>query len=104
MADEEKDISKRDDTNPKEGADKYGDVKFADEKNKKYPIDTEEHIRAAWNYINKSDNAGKYDPAEVATIKRAIVAAWKDKIAMKLVTAFLAVFMTVSILKVAIGA
>lgn len=75
-----KSISKRPDVNPKEGTNEYGDVAFADEKNKKYPIDTEEHIRSAWNYINHADNASKYDPEEVATIKRKIVAAWKDKI------------------------
>lgn len=78
--DSSKAISKREDVNPKEGKQKYGDVSFADEKNKKYPIDTEEHIRAAWNYINKEGNAGKYDASEVATIKRKIVAAWKEKI------------------------
>lgn len=73
-------ISKRPDVNPKEGKKKYGDVAFADAKNKKYPIDTEEHIRAAWNYINKPKNAGKYSSSEVATIKRKIIAAWKKKI------------------------
>ncbi len=73
-------ISRREDVNPKRGVSEYGNVRFADEKNKKYPIDTEEHIRAAWNYINKSKNAGKYSAEEVATIKRKIVAAWKDKI------------------------
>jgi phage I-like protein len=73
-------IKKRQDTSPKEGADKYGDVKFADPTNKKYPIDTEEHIRSAWNYINQSDNAGKYGSSEVAQIKRRIISAWKDTI------------------------
>lgn len=73
-------ISKRPDVNPKEGTSQYGDVSFADEKNKKYPIDTAEHIRAAWNYINQARNAGKYSAEEVATIKHKIVAAWKDKI------------------------
>ncbi len=58
----------------------YGDVEFADEKNKKYPIDTEEHIRAAWNYINKRKNQAPYSAAEVAAIKRKIIAAWKKKI------------------------
>ena len=38
----------------------YGDVEYADPKNGKYPIDTEEHARAAWSYINQADNAGKY--------------------------------------------
>lgn len=63
----------------------YGDVSYADpgyqeDGKKRYPIDTEEHIRAAWNYINKPGNAGKYTPAQVASIKRRIVSAWKKKI------------------------
>jgi hypothetical protein len=73
-------VAKREDTDPKEGEDKYGDVKFADEKNKKYPIDTEKHIRAAWNYINKEKNAAKYSAEDLKTIKGKIVAAWKEKI------------------------
>ena len=62
-------IDRREDTKPEEGAHKYGDVKFADPTNKKYPIDTPEHIRAAWSYINHKDNAAKYDADEVETIK-----------------------------------
>lgn len=44
-------------------------MEFADPTNNKYPIDTPNHIRAAWSYINHKDNAAKYDRAEVATIK-----------------------------------
>lgn len=73
-------VAKREDTDPKEGEHKYGDVKFADEKNKKYPIDTEEHIRAAWNYINKEKNAAEYSAEDLKAIKARIVAAWKEKI------------------------
>ena len=73
-------IAQRKDTTPKEGKDKYGDVAFADEKNKKYPIDTSEHIHAAWNYINKEENASKYSSEDVTKIKNKIIAAWKDKI------------------------
>jgi hypothetical protein len=73
-------VAARADTDPKEGEKKYGDVKFADEKNKKYPIDTEKHIRAAWNYINKAKNAAKYDAEDLKTIKGKIIAAWKKKI------------------------
>lgn len=65
---------------PQEGVNKYGDVKFADDKNKKYPIDTEEHIRAAWNYIHKKKNAAEYSAEELAAVKSKIVAAWKEKI------------------------
>ena len=73
-------VAARSDVDPDAGKEKYGDVEFADAKNKKYPIDTAAHVRAAWNYINKPDNAGKYSAKDVATIKRKIIAAWKDKI------------------------
>jgi hypothetical protein len=53
----------------------YGDVEYADPKNGKYPIDTVEHIRAAWNYINKGNAEG-----DVSAIKSKIIAAWKKKI------------------------
>ncbi|GAB3019217.1 DUF6582 domain-containing protein [Spirosoma pulveris] len=65
-------IDPREDVNPKEGERKYGDVDFADRTNKKYPIDTPEHVRAAWSYINHKDNAAKYEDDEVATIKERI--------------------------------
>lgn len=51
----------------------YGDVKYADpgyrDGTKRYPIDTEEHCRAAWAYINQEKNASKYSPEELAAIK-----------------------------------
>lgn len=70
-------IDRRDDVNPDEGERKYGDVEFADPVNNKYPIDTEEHIRAAWNYIHHEDNAAKYDKDDVETIKNRIKRAGK---------------------------
>ena len=60
--------------------DEYGDVEYADTKNKKYPLDTEEHIRAAWDYIHKEKDADKYSAEERAAIEKRIVAAWKEKI------------------------
>lgn len=70
---------------PGEGKLPYGDVEYADpgyqaDKQKRYPIDTEGHIRAAWNYIHKPKNAGKYTPEQVSSIKSKITAAWKSKI------------------------
>ena len=65
-------IDKREDVSPKEGLHEYGKVEFADTTNKKYPIDTPEHVRAAWSYINHKDNAAKYDRDEVTTIKNRI--------------------------------
>jgi hypothetical protein len=47
-------------------------VEFADPVNHKYPIDSAEHVRAAWSYINHKDNAAKYDKDEVKTIKERI--------------------------------
>jgi hypothetical protein len=70
-------IDKRGDVNPESGEEKYGDVEFADPTNNKYPIDTPEHIRAAWSYINHKDNAAKYDVREVETIKNRIKRAAK---------------------------
>jgi uncharacterized protein DUF6582 len=68
-------IEKRDDVNPKEGIHEYGHVPFADPTNHKYPIDTPEHVRAAWSYINHKDNAAKYDKDDVARIKERIKSA-----------------------------
>jgi HK97 family phage prohead protease len=67
------------------GSTPYGDVEYADpgyqdDKKKRYPLDGEKHIRAAWNYIHKPKNAGKYSAEELKHIKAKIVAAWQDKI------------------------
>ena len=70
-------IDRREDTNPTEGEYKYGDVDYADRTNKKYPIDTPEHVRAAWNYIHHKDNASKYNTDEVDVIKDRIKKAAK---------------------------
>jgi hypothetical protein len=60
----------------------YGDVKYADpgyrDGVKRYPIDTEEHCRAAWAYINMPKNAAKYSPEELKNIKARIIKAGKE--------------------------
>jgi hypothetical protein len=61
-------ISRRRDTDPKEGLDKYGATLFADPTNKKYPIDTPGRIKAAWAYIHQPSNAAKYTAAERRSI------------------------------------
>jgi Mu-like prophage I protein len=53
----------------------YGDVKYADEKNGKYPIDTKEHVKAAWDYINMPKNQKGYSSTELADIKAKIKSA-----------------------------
>ncbi len=67
-----KKIEKRNDVMPPAGKKKYGDVKFADATNNKYPIDSAKHVRAAWSYIHHKDNAEKYDKDEVELIKNRI--------------------------------
>ncbi len=62
-------IHHREDVKPERGEHEYGDVEFADPVNKKYPVDTPEHVRAAWSYINHKDNAAKYSTEEVEKIK-----------------------------------
>lgn len=57
------------DTDPEPGLDARSDGAFADPANRQYPIDTPEHIRAAWSEINQSDNAARYAPEEVEIIK-----------------------------------
>lgn len=49
-------MAERDDKDPKP----YGDVEYADPKNGKYPVDTKEHAKAAWAYINVPKNADEY--------------------------------------------
>lgn len=78
-------ISRREDVNPKEGEREYGDERFADSTNNKYPLTengalSEERIRAAWNYIHQERNRSKYSASEVAEIEKRIIAAWKEKI------------------------
>lgn len=63
----------------------YGDVEYADpgyqeDGKKRYPLDTEEHIRAAWNYVHQKKNADKYTADQLDKVKAKIIAAWKDKI------------------------
>jgi hypothetical protein len=63
----------------------YGDVEYADpgyqeDKKPRYPIDTEEHIRAAWNYIHQERNSSEYSSEELSHIKSKIKAAWKREI------------------------
>ncbi len=73
---------------PGDGSLPYGAVKYADpgyqaDGKKRYPIDTEAHIRAAWNYIHKKKNAAKYSPEHLAAVRAKIVKAWKKRIDAK---------------------
>jgi hypothetical protein len=70
-------IARRDDVNPEQGIREHGDVEFADPTNNKYPLENAGHVRSAWSYINQKDNAAKYAPDEVETIKNRIKRAAK---------------------------
>ncbi len=70
---EREDIS---DADKKRAEKEYGDVEYADEKNKKYPID-ENHVRQAWAYVNMPKNAEKYSPEDLKVIKDRIKRAAK---------------------------
>lgn len=69
---------------PQERADKqpYGEVDYADpgyqqDKVKRYPLDSADHCRAAWSYINMPKNAAMYSGQQAADIKARIKAAAK---------------------------
>lgn len=55
----------------------YGDVEYADPKNGKYPIDTAEHVRSAWSFINRPKDADEYSAEELAEVKDRIKKAAK---------------------------
>ena len=60
----------------------YGDVPYADpgyqkDGKKRYPLDTKEHAKAAWGFINQAKNAAKYAADKLAKVKAKIMAACK---------------------------
>ena len=60
----------------------YGNVKYADpgyqsDGKSRYPLDTDDHVRAAWSYINKAKNASRYSAQQLSRIKSRIKAAMK---------------------------
>jgi len=58
----------------------YADPGYQSDGKRRYPIDTERHIRAAWNYINRPGDGQRYTADQVGRIRAAIIAAWKEKI------------------------
>jgi hypothetical protein len=55
-------ITRRPDTSPETGIREYGEVLFADPVNNTYPVDTQEHIEAAWRYIHRSKTGPSLRP------------------------------------------
>jgi phage head maturation protease len=62
------------------GAAQYADPGYQTDGKKRYPIDTERHIRAAWNFIHRPNNARRYTAVQLDDIRAKIIAAWKAKI------------------------
>ena len=58
----------------------YADPGFQADGKKRYPLDSEEHIRAAWSFVHQRNNGAPYSEAQLDHIKAKIVAAWKAKI------------------------
>ncbi len=70
---------------PGNGREPYGDTDYADpgyqpDRKKRYPINTPERIRSAWDYVHKAKDADRYTPEQRRLIEGRIVAAWKRKI------------------------
>ncbi|MFB9926002.1 DUF6582 domain-containing protein [Amycolatopsis halotolerans] len=60
----------------------YGDVKYADpgyqkDKVKRYPLDTKDHAKAAWSYINQAKNAALYNATQLKAVRSRIKGALK---------------------------
>ncbi len=55
----------------------YGDPGYQSDKVKRYPLDTKEHVQAAWSYINQEKNAAKYSGGDLAKVKASVKAAAK---------------------------
>ncbi len=63
------------------GKEPYGDVHYADpgyqkDGKKRYPLDTEQHVRSAHSYFSKPSNYERYTPEQRAKIKARIHSAW----------------------------
>jgi len=56
----------------------YADPGYKADKKKRYPVDTEKHVRAAWSYVHMPKNQKGYTPEQVSAVKSKIVAAWKS--------------------------
>ena len=58
----------------------YADPGYQADGQKRYPIDSARHVRAAWAYIHHPANARRYTPDQLAHVRTRIVAAWRELI------------------------
>jgi HK97 family phage major capsid protein/HK97 family phage prohead protease len=69
--------SRADDPKKPYGSVPYGDPGYQKDKVKRYPLDTADHVKAAWSYINQEGNGAKYSSGDLAKVKASIMAAAK---------------------------
>jgi hypothetical protein len=55
----------------------YGDPGYQKDKKKRYPLDSKQHAKSAWSYVNQADNARLYTSAQLKRIKQRITKALK---------------------------
>jgi hypothetical protein len=77
--DRAEDVTENGADDPRDAAD-YADPGYRPDGQKRYPIDSERRIRAAWAFIQQPDNARRYTVGQVERIKARIISAWQAKI------------------------
>lgn len=55
----------------------FADPGFQADRKMRFPVDSPEHVLAAYRYINDPDNAAKYDSGQLVTIKSNISSAMR---------------------------
>lgn len=58
-------------------ASKYADPGYQKDGRKRYALDNEKEVRAAWSYINQAKNSAKYQPDQLKRVKARIKRAMK---------------------------
>lgn len=53
---------------------------FADPENYKFPLDTVDQVKAAWNFLNKDSAKAAYEPEAFTKMLDSVKGAWRDKI------------------------
>jgi len=54
------------------GGTAYADPGYQADKKPRYPIDSEEHVRAAWAHLNVPENQAKYGHNELHHVRAAV--------------------------------
>ena len=68
-------LTTRADSSKPYGAVSYADPGYQSDKKARYPVDTAEHAKAAWSYINQASSADQYSAADLTKVRDRIKAA-----------------------------